>query len=126
MHFEQHGCKLRALNGPDDDSPTGDLTAGILDQIAKFERAMTTQRTRRGRFQRARERRVNCPTPYGFKYAEDRTNFAPDVTVPTVKRIFEMIASGSTAYAVKKRFESEGIPSPAARSGSSPLSGARS
>jgi site-specific DNA recombinase len=112
IQFEQHGCKLRALNDPDDDSPTGDLTAGILSQIAKFERAMITQRTRRGRFQRAREGRVNGPAPYGSKYDEDRTNFAPEVTMPTVKRIFEMIAAGSTAYAVKKRFESEGIPSP--------------
>lgn len=33
--FEQHGCKLRALNDRGDDSPEGDLTDGIIDQIAK-------------------------------------------------------------------------------------------
>jgi site-specific DNA recombinase len=48
IQFEQHGTALRALNDPEDDSLTSRLTTGILDQIAQFERAMTTQRTRRG------------------------------------------------------------------------------
>jgi DNA invertase Pin-like site-specific DNA recombinase len=55
IQFEQHGTRLRALNDPEGDDATTRLTTGILDQIAQFERAMTTQRTRRGRFQRARE-----------------------------------------------------------------------
>ena len=29
--FEEHGTKIRALNGRGDDSPEGELTDGILD-----------------------------------------------------------------------------------------------
>src|SRR5215207_9861520 len=46
--FEERGCKLKALNDRGDDSPEGELTNGILDQLAKFERAKTAERTRRG------------------------------------------------------------------------------
>lgn len=48
IQFEQHGTRLRALNDPEGDDATTRLTTGILDEIAQFERAMTTQRTRRG------------------------------------------------------------------------------
>jgi site-specific DNA recombinase len=115
IQFEQHDTKLRALNDPEDESPTGDLTAGILDQIAKFERAMTTQRTRRGRMQRAREGKVigSGSPPYGFKYNADRTNYEIDpVTMPTVRRMFDLVAAGRTAHSVAKTFEAEGIPTP--------------
>ncbi len=39
--FAVRGTKLRALNDRGDDSPEGQLTDGILDQLAKFERAKT-------------------------------------------------------------------------------------
>ena len=56
--FEEHGTKMRALNDRGDESPEGELTDGILDQLAKFERAKITQRTRRGKLRRAREGKV--------------------------------------------------------------------
>ena len=115
IQFEQHGTQLRALNDPDGDDATTRLTTGILDQIAQFERAMTTQRTRRGRFQRAREGKVigSGSPPYGFMYNEDRTTFVPDPqTMPTAKRLFELVASGSTLCSVSKRFTDEGLPTP--------------
>src|SRR5215212_2343804 len=31
--FEEHNCKLKALNDRGDDSPEGELTDGILDQL---------------------------------------------------------------------------------------------
>jgi site-specific DNA recombinase len=37
--FEEHGCSLRALNDRADGSPEGELTDGILDQLARYERA---------------------------------------------------------------------------------------
>jgi site-specific DNA recombinase len=43
-----YGTKLRALNDRGDDSPGGELTDGVFDQFAKYERAMTLERTRRG------------------------------------------------------------------------------
>src|SRR5215204_2514197 len=56
--FEQYGCKMRSLNDRGDDSPEGELTNGILDQLAKFERAKTAERTRRGRLKKAREGKI--------------------------------------------------------------------
>jgi DNA invertase Pin-like site-specific DNA recombinase len=47
--FGQHGCKLRALNDRGDDSPEGQLTDSILDQIARFERLKIAEGTRRGK-----------------------------------------------------------------------------
>jgi site-specific DNA recombinase len=54
----KHGCKLHALNDCGDDSPEGMLTDGILDQLAKYERAKVAERTRRGLLQKAREGKV--------------------------------------------------------------------
>jgi DNA invertase Pin-like site-specific DNA recombinase len=34
--FGQHGCKLTALNDRGDDSPEGQLTDGILEQISRL------------------------------------------------------------------------------------------
>ena len=51
--FLQHGTSLKALNDYGDDSPEGVLTDGILDQLAKFERAKTAGRTCRRRMRKA-------------------------------------------------------------------------
>src|SRR5918994_170056 len=55
QEFEEHGTTIRALNDRGDDSPEGELTDGILDQLAKYERAKTAERTRRGKLRKARE-----------------------------------------------------------------------
>src|SRR5829696_3652524 len=55
--FEEHGCALRSLNDRGEGSPEGDLTDGILDQLAKYERAKIAERTRRGMMRKAREGR---------------------------------------------------------------------
>jgi site-specific DNA recombinase len=41
--FEEYDTKIRALNDRGDESPEGELTDGILDQLAKFERAKTAE-----------------------------------------------------------------------------------
>src|ERR687893_281204 len=75
--FEEHGTKVRALNDWGDDSPEGELTDGILDQLAKFERAKTAERTRRGRLKKAREgKMVAGPMPnYGFRFDATREGY---------------------------------------------------
>jgi hypothetical protein len=55
--FEEHGTKIRALNDRGDDSPEGERTDGILDQLAKYERAKIAERTLRGMMRKAREGR---------------------------------------------------------------------
>jgi DNA invertase Pin-like site-specific DNA recombinase len=47
--FEEHATKIRALNDRGDESPAGELTDGILDHLAKFEKAKTAAYSRRGR-----------------------------------------------------------------------------
>src|SRR5688572_4802226 len=56
--FEEHGATIRALNDRGDDSPEGELTDGILDRLAKYERAKIAERTRRGKLRKTREGKV--------------------------------------------------------------------
>jgi site-specific DNA recombinase len=114
--FEEHGTKIRALNDRGDESPEGELTDGILDQLAKFERAKTAERTRRGKLRKAREGKIIAVhTPnYGFRYnaARDGYEVEPE-QMSVVRRIFEMVGSGGESiYGVCRALEREGIPSP--------------
>jgi site-specific DNA recombinase len=114
--FEEHGTKIRGLKDRGDESPEGELTDGILDQLAKFERAKTAERSRRGKLQKAREGKVIAiHTPnYGFRYNERRDGYEVDEErMNVVRRIVRMIgAEGRTLYAVKRTLEKEGIPTP--------------
>src|SRR5919112_1771257 len=75
--FEEYGTKIRALNDRGDESPEGEVTDSILDQLAKFERAKVAERTRRGKLRRAREGKIlpNQRPNYGFKFNEERDNY---------------------------------------------------
>jgi site-specific DNA recombinase len=112
--FEEHGTKIRALNDRGDDSPEGELTDGILDQLAKFERAKTAERSRRGKLRKAREGKVVAGhTPnYGFRFNEARNGYEIDEErMAIVRRAVRMIgAEGHTLYGVKRALEKEGIP----------------
>jgi site-specific DNA recombinase len=117
---EEYGTKLKALNDRGDESPEGQLTDGILDQLAKYERAKTTERTRRGRLRRAREGKIiGGHTPdYGFRYNAARDNYVVDEdAMEIVRRIFYMVGvEGQALYAVKKTLERDGVSSPTGKS----------
>ncbi len=112
--FEGHGCKLRALNDKGDDSPEGELTDGILDQLAKYERAKIAERTRRGTLRKAREGRTVTTTPnYGFRLNEAKDGlviYEPEMVI--VAKIFRMAAEGFGAAAIQARLHDEGVPAP--------------
>src|SRR5918995_1841489 len=94
--FEEHCCNIRALNDRGDDSPEGELTDGILDQLAKFERAKTAERTRRGKLRKAREGNIvnSKRTRYGFKANAAGTGYEVDEEkMEVVRRIFHMIGT---------------------------------
>src|SRR5919199_229523 len=116
QEFEEHGCKMRALNERGDESPEGELTDGILDQLAKFERAKIAERTRRGKLQKARQGKVVAgPRPnFGFRYNASRDNYVVDEEqMEIIKRIFrEVGAEGRTRYAVKAALDREGVKPP--------------
>jgi site-specific DNA recombinase len=116
--FEEHGTKIRALNDRGDESPEGELTDGILDQLAKYERAKIVERTRRGKLQKAREGKViaTMKPPYGFRYNEARDGlliYEPERVV--VERIFRLAAEGYGTKAIQTRLYREGVPSPAGK-----------
>jgi len=61
--FAAHGTRIKSLNDRGDDSPEGQLTDGILDQLAKFERAKTAERSRRARNRKPASERYSPPGP---------------------------------------------------------------
>lgn len=104
------------MNDCGDDSPEGQLTDGILDQLAKFERAKTAERSRRGKLRKAREGKVLASRilTYGFRYNAARDGYEVEPrAMAVVRRIFEMVgAQGESIYGVCRALESEGIASP--------------
>ena len=114
--FAEHGTKIRAMNDRGDESPEGELTDGILDQLAKFERAKTAERSRRGKLQKARQGKVIATNKitYGFRYNEARDGLlVHEEHMAVVRRIIRMVgAEGVTMNAVKKTLQAERVPSP--------------
>jgi site-specific DNA recombinase len=114
--FEEYGTTLRAFNDRGDESPEGELTDSILDQLAKFERAKVAERTRRGKLRRAREGKIlpNQRPNYGFEFNAKRDNYVVhEEEMAILRRIFRMVgAEGYAIHAVKKVFDREGVPTP--------------
>jgi site-specific DNA recombinase len=114
--FEEYGTKIRALNDRGDNSPEGELTDGILDQLGKYERAKIAERSRRGKLRKAREGKVMAGrrVKYGFTLNATRDGLLVDEErMRVVRRIFRMVgAEGHTLNAVYRAFECEGVPTP--------------
>jgi len=115
--FEEHGCELRSLNDRGDGSPEGDLTDGILDQLAKYERAKIAERSRRGRLRKAREGRAVAPiAKYGYRFNDARDALlVHDPEMAVVEKIFRMAAEGAGSNKIQTALYREGIPSPRGR-----------
>jgi site-specific DNA recombinase len=115
--FAEHGTRLAALSDSGDESPEGELTDGILDQLAKYERAKIVERSRRGKLRKAREGKVVAGhTPnYGFRYNAARDGYVVDEEkMQVVRRIFRMVgAEGVSTHTVARTLEREGVPNPA-------------
>lgn len=114
--FEERGTVLRSLNDRGDESPEGQLTDGILDQLAKFERAKIAERSRRGKLRKAREGKIvaSVRPDYGFRYNAARDGYVvAEEEMQLVGRIFRMVGmEGNTLHAVTRAFERGGLPSP--------------
>jgi site-specific DNA recombinase len=113
--FDEHGTKIQAMNDRGDDSPEGELTDGILDQLAKYERAKIRERSRRGRLRKAREGKLikNGRANYGFRHNEVGDGYEvyePEMVV--VHRVFRSVANGMSLYGIKRALEIEGVPPP--------------
>jgi site-specific DNA recombinase len=114
--FEEYGTRIKSLNDRGDESPEGQLTDGILDQLAKYERAKIVERSRRGKLRKAREGKVVAGhTPnYGFRFNKARDGYEIDEEkMALVRRIFHMVAiEGVNTHGVARTLEREGVPNP--------------
>jgi site-specific DNA recombinase len=117
--FAERGTVIRALNDQGGDSPEGELTDGILDQLAKYERAKTAERMRRGKTRRAREGKVigNQAANLGFRYDATRSTLVVDEEdMETVRMIFRLVGTeGRALYAVRRELERRRIITPYGR-----------
>jgi site-specific DNA recombinase len=103
------------LNAQGDDSPEGEFTDGILDQLAKFQQAQIARNTRRGKLQKARQGKIlrNSQAHYGFKHDETGEAYVVDEEkMAVVRRIFRMVAEGRSLNSIKRTLELEGMPAP--------------
>ena len=118
-HPDEHGTKIRALNDRGDDSPEGELTDGVLDQLAKFERAKTAERTRRGKLRKAKQGKIIAGRRpnYGFKFNDTRDGYeVEEHTMSVVRRIFRMAGvDGLSVNGIKRALDAEGVPTPSGR-----------
>jgi site-specific DNA recombinase len=116
QEFEEYGTQIRSLNDRGDGSPEGELIDGILDQLAKFERAKLAERSRRGKLRKAREGKVvaGALPNFGFRYNVSRDNYVLDEeTMPVVRRILHMVGLEKRVMnSVKKALEAEGVTTP--------------
>ena len=114
--FAERGTALRALSARGGDSPEGELTDGILDQLAKYERAKLARGSRRGKLRKAREGKIVATNKitYGFRYNEARDGYlVEDDHMAVVRRIFLMVGKeGMKMHSVKKTLQGEGVPTP--------------
>ena len=114
--FEEHGTLLRSLSDRGDESPEGQLTDGILDQLAKYERAKIAERSRRGRLRKAREGKIlrSSRAHYGFKHDESGERYVVrEEEMAVVQRIFDLVGEGETLYHIKRVLEHSSVPPPA-------------
>src|SRR5215217_9455609 len=111
--FERFGTRLIALDDWGDDSHEGQLLKFLKGWVSKGERLKIAERTRRGRRETARRGETvgHLYAPLGFRYTGDRKALVVDPEkMLTVRRIFEMAASGKSLLAIKKALERDGVP----------------
>jgi site-specific DNA recombinase len=113
--FAAHGTTIKSLNDRGDDSPEGQLTDGILDQLAKFERAKTAERSRRGKKQKARLGKIlSTRAAYGFAWNATRDGYVIDPEqIAVMRRMFYIVGvENRSLCAVQEQLSEDGVPSP--------------
>jgi site-specific DNA recombinase len=119
--FAEHSTTLKCLNDRGDESPEGQLTDGILDQLAKYERAKTAERSRRGKKQKAKGGKIlSSRAAYGFGWNESRDGYVVDPEqMAVLRRIFYMAGvERRSLCAIRNQLRQDGVPSlRASRSG---------
>src|SRR5215217_590533 len=115
LEMADYDVTLRSLDdgGPGEDA---EILRGMKGLVSKADQDRRVKRSRMGKRSRARRGEVvpsGRSLPYGYLYNTDRTNYVPDpATMPVIRRMFEMIATGSSLHAIKTTLDREGVPTP--------------
>ena len=108
--LKELGVEMRALD--DTGNRFGDA---MTDEFAEWEREQITERTMRGRLQKARQGKlIPVYSPgYGYRYNEDKTGLVVnEAEMQIVYRILEEIASGATIHRVTTDLNRDNVPGP--------------
>jgi len=110
----EYGVKLRSMD--DTGNAIGDA---VLDTLAEEEIRVIVERTRAGRFGRARKGKVlgvggNARAPFGFGYTTDRSGLTVDeAEMSTVGRVFHAVGvEGKSLWKTCRDLEASGVPAP--------------
>ena len=112
--FRGHGCQIKALQGDiGDGTPEGELSEGVVDLIAKYERSRIAERTAGGRVTKARQGKIpgSGTPPLGFRY-EDGYYHVVEEKMSLVRDIFQRVADGQSLNEVVRYLERIGAPTP--------------
>ena len=117
--LRRRGVRVVSITERTDDTPTGNLTEGIIETVDEFYSEDMATDIRRGMREAAsRGFWVSSRTPYGYNRvmvqdgAKERPKLQPDdVTAPVVKRIFDMAENGTGMLDIARAINDEDIPS---------------
>lgn len=121
--LEQHGCRVEFIERPMSEDPSDQLLLQIRGAVAEYERALITERTRRGRLAKVRAGQL-LPwgtTPFGYQadpeHPRNPTSLQvdPDAAV-IVQQIFTWyLEERGTIRRVAVRLTEAGIPTPSGK-----------
>jgi len=118
--FKKLNTQLIFLQNPFGDSPQGKLLTQMQGMIAEYERAQITERTRRGKLEKARRGEFipwafHC---YGYRYLPKRHGCAPQVVIEpaqaeVVRGMYRaLIEEQLTCRQITKRLNQSKTPTP--------------
>jgi len=113
----QAGVAVVFLNHAFGQSPAEQMLLQMQGVFAEYERALITERTRRGRLFAARAGRVNWgQAPYGYRLLP-KTAVAPqqllvdEAEAEVVRQVYHwLVAEGLASYAIARRLTAQGVP----------------
>src|SRR5215204_5573649 len=113
------GARLELVTEKLADTPEGRLLLSVRGFVAEVERLKISERTNRGRRQRAQNgKMMPGPRPlYGYRWRDpERSALEPNPeTAPVIQRIFRELAGGKSMRQVTRELTQEGVPTATGR-----------
>jgi site-specific DNA recombinase len=116
LEMKLAGVDVVSLDGQSNETPSGRMFNRLMAVFSEYQRDDLVETMQQGKRGRARSGRI-VPTsniPYGYEYDPKAGTYHVDETrMAYVRRIFRMVGEeGFSLRAVKKTFDSEGVPTP--------------